>query len=73
MPSRINHAHFPSLVGGVKGPNGHAHFTQHSWARSKVEMSAREVVTIQCGHFSNFIGSHWWNIQVRMSVSVVTS
>ena len=27
-------------------------------------MSAREVITIQCGHFSNFIGTHWWNIQV---------
>jgi hypothetical protein len=26
-------------------------------------MTTKEVVTIQCGHFSNFIGTHWWNIQ----------
>ncbi|XP_077989542.1 protein misato homolog 1-like [Glandiceps talaboti] len=25
--------------------------------------SYREVITLQCGHFSNFIGTHWWNIQ----------
>ncbi|XP_066587453.1 protein misato [Prorops nasuta] len=23
----------------------------------------REIVTIQLGHYSNFIGTHWWNIQ----------
>ncbi|KAF4528253.1 hypothetical protein B566_EDAN014143 [Ephemera danica] len=27
-------------------------------------MAARkEIVTLQFGHFSNFIGTHWWNIQ----------
>lgn len=26
-------------------------------------MTAREILTIQLGHYSNFIGSHWWNIQ----------
>ena len=34
-------------------------------------MSAREVITIQCGHFSNFIGTHWWNIQVVSHDSAV--
>ena len=29
-----------------------------------VTMSARELITIQCGHYSNFVGAHWWNIQV---------
>ena len=24
-------------------------------------MSGNEIITIQCGNFSNFIGSHWWN------------
>lgn len=23
-----------------------------------------EVITIQCGHYSNFIGTHLWNLQV---------
>ncbi|KAI1901479.1 hypothetical protein AGOR_G00034860 [Albula goreensis] len=23
----------------------------------------REVVTIQLGHYSNFVGTHWWNLQ----------
>ncbi|XP_012164515.1 protein misato [Bombus terrestris] len=26
-------------------------------------MTSREILTIQLGHYSNFIGSHWWNIQ----------
>ncbi|XP_076245344.1 misato mitochondrial distribution and morphology regulator [Calliopsis andreniformis] len=26
-------------------------------------MSSREVLTIQLGHYSNFIGTHWWNLQ----------
>ncbi|CAL7946551.1 unnamed protein product [Xylocopa violacea] len=26
-------------------------------------MTSREVVTIQLGHYSNFIGTHWWNLQ----------
>ncbi|KAF5292293.1 hypothetical protein FQA39_LY03327 [Lamprigera yunnana] len=24
---------------------------------------AREVLTLQFGHYSNFVGTHWWNIQ----------
>lgn len=27
-------------------------------------MSSKEIVTIQVGNFANFIGTHWWNIQV---------
>lgn len=26
-------------------------------------MTSREVVTIQFGHYSNYIGTHWWNLQ----------
>ncbi|KAG7201912.1 hypothetical protein KM043_004623 [Ampulex compressa] len=26
-------------------------------------MSSREILTIQLGYYSNFIGSHWWNLQ----------
>lgn len=26
-------------------------------------MTSREILTIQLGHYSNFIGAHWWNIQ----------
>ncbi|KAK1136270.1 hypothetical protein K0M31_000835 [Melipona bicolor] len=26
-------------------------------------MTSREILTIQLGHYSNFIGTHWWNIQ----------
>ena len=25
--------------------------------------SSREVVTLQLGHFANFVGAHWWNLQ----------
>lgn len=25
--------------------------------------SSREVVTLQFGHYANFVGTHWWNIQ----------
>lgn len=24
---------------------------------------SRELLTIQCGHYSNYIGTHWWNLQ----------
>ena len=34
-------------------------------------MSAREVITFQCGHYSNFIGTHWWNIQVSVIPSLL--
>ncbi|XP_003707902.1 misato mitochondrial distribution and morphology regulator [Megachile rotundata] len=26
-------------------------------------MTSREILTIQLGHYSNFIGTHWWNLQ----------
>ncbi|XP_071089418.1 protein misato homolog 1-like [Haliotis cracherodii] len=26
-------------------------------------MSTREIVTLQIGHYANFVGTHWWNIQ----------
>ncbi|XP_015603169.1 protein misato [Cephus cinctus] len=26
-------------------------------------MTAREILSFQFGHYSNFIGTHWWNIQ----------
>ncbi|KAI4499578.1 hypothetical protein M0802_005474 [Mischocyttarus mexicanus] len=26
-------------------------------------MTTREILTIQLGHYSNFIGTHWWNLQ----------
>lgn len=26
-------------------------------------MSGKEIMTLQFGHYSNFIGTHWWNIQ----------
>lgn len=25
--------------------------------------ASREILTLQLGHYSNFVGSHWWNIQ----------
>lgn len=24
----------------------------------------REVITLQIGNYSNYVGAHWWNIQV---------
>ena len=27
-------------------------------------MATREIVTLQLGHYANFVGTHWWNIQV---------
>ncbi|XP_014224508.1 protein misato [Trichogramma pretiosum] len=26
-------------------------------------MASREILTIQLGHYANFVGTHWWNIQ----------
>ncbi|XP_017781412.1 PREDICTED: protein misato [Nicrophorus vespilloides] len=26
-------------------------------------MNTREILTLQFGHYSNFVGSHWWNVQ----------
>lgn len=27
----------------------------------------REVITFQIGNYSNYVGTHWWNIQVSDS------
>ena len=35
-----------------------------------INMTAKEIVTFQLGHFSNFVGSHWWNLQVSYSAVV---
>ena len=26
-------------------------------------MSDRAIISLQCGHFSNFVGAHFWNFQ----------
>lgn len=26
-------------------------------------MSTKEILTLQFGHYANFIGAHWWNLQ----------
>lgn len=26
-------------------------------------MNSREIVTLQFGHYANFVGTHWWNLQ----------
>ncbi|KAK7011429.1 protein misato 1 [Biomphalaria glabrata] len=26
-------------------------------------MSSQEIITLQIGHYSNFVGTHWWNLQ----------
>lgn len=28
-------------------------------------MDTREIITLQVGHYANFVGTHWWNIQVN--------
>ncbi len=28
--------------------------------------TCREIVTLQLGHYSNFVGTHWWNLQVSL-------
>lgn len=33
-------------------------------------MSTREILTLQLGHYSNFIGTHWWNIQVCNYINI---
>lgn len=25
-------------------------------------MEGKEIVTLQFGHYSNFVGTHWWNL-----------
>lgn len=32
----------------------------------------REVITLQLGHYSNFAGTHWWNLQVRSARARLT-
>ena len=27
-------------------------------------MSGKEILTLQLGHYANFVGAHWWNLQV---------
>ncbi|KAG2463425.1 MSTO1 protein, partial [Polypterus senegalus] len=29
----------------------------------KMSNPCREVITLQLGHYANFVGSHWWNLQ----------
>ena len=26
-------------------------------------MAGSEVITLQVGHYANFVGAHWWNMQ----------
>lgn len=26
-------------------------------------MEAKEILTLQFGHYANFVGTHWWNLQ----------
>uniref|UniRef100_A0A182PE02 Misato Segment II tubulin-like domain-containing protein n=1 Tax=Anopheles epiroticus TaxID=199890 RepID=A0A182PE02_9DIPT len=34
---------------------------------------AREILTFQLGNYSNYIGTHWWNIQVRLQKHIKIS
>lgn len=29
---------------------------------------SREIITIQAGNYANFIGTHWWNMQVKFKL-----
>ena len=31
---------------------------------------AREILTFQLGNYSNYIGTHWWNIQVSIASNI---
>ncbi|KAJ8304930.1 hypothetical protein KUTeg_018513 [Tegillarca granosa] len=33
------------------------------FSTSEKKMDTKEIVTLQIGHYSNFVGAHWWNIQ----------
>jgi hypothetical protein len=35
----------------------------HAIRRQTMAAATREIVTLQLGHYSNFVGTHWWNIQ----------
>lgn len=31
----------------------------------EIIFNMKEILTLQFGHYSNFVGTHWWNIQER--------
>lgn len=31
--------------------------------------NTREIITLQFGNFANYVGTHYWNIQVRTEYS----
>jgi hypothetical protein len=37
------------------------------WLRTRLMASGREIVSLQFGSYSNFIGTHWWNLQVSVT------
>lgn len=32
--------------------------------RTNMSKITRELITLQVGHYANFVGTHWWNLQV---------
>lgn len=34
---------------------------------------SREVITLQIGNYSNYVGTHWWNIQVSNNQKTVVA
>lgn len=32
----------------------------------KMAITGNEILTLQFGHYSNYIGAHWWNCQVSI-------
>lgn len=32
----------------------------------------REVITLQIGNYANYVGTHWWNIQVSFMSHIKT-
>lgn len=36
-------------------------------------LQSREILTLQFGNYSNFVGTHWWNVQVRTLVVSMTN
>lgn len=33
-------------------------------------MTSREIITLQLGNYANYVGTHWWNIQVRIEKNI---
>lgn len=33
-------------------------------------LPSREILTLQFGNYSNYVGTHWWNVQVRNNYHV---